>query len=232
MFTRRHDFTGPFENEATDYGHLSISIDPSVIALFAIILVIVALVGIAAMHFAKLMVDQELEKQKTRSAHTIYNHIAYCLDDALKAQGASRIDKAHELKDVLGSRLGVFVEFHNRHVKALNGLVKALETKDLIDKPDGPPKPPEIKVDLGAEQLSLEVWNALQKFKTKWDQKSEILSLIKAAQDEMTQFDPKKPKLLIFNSQNSSKPVKKTGKVEKAATQAPAKPLAKKQKRA
>lgn len=191
MSSPNQDFGEPFSNEVApnDLGPV-ITIDPVLIGVFVIVAVIFIMVAIFAVMLGKQRGNKAIIESRDNSAKAIYDHINYALHEALIAQGVARIDKARDLKNVLETRLGPLMAFNEKHLKAFKALKKALSPASEVKKDDAPPKPPEIKVAVGADQLSLEIWSALQKFKSVWSDRARIIALIGAAQDEMLR-DPK-----------------------------------------
>ena len=169
----------------------------------AVIIGIIVGVVAGVMSLARQRAVRRVRTDCEGSAKAIYDSVKYHLDKALRAPGASILDRGREVADVLDARLGAVLALDSRVGKPLGELSKALKG-EKPKKADGPAK---VKVQRPTDEHTLEVWKALQRLNEFWSNQPMVLTLLVAAQRELVTA-PRPLPMVVAVRQGTKAPVK------------------------
>ncbi len=184
-------FGGDFGDEPQPYSlTLGLPFDPRQLFILAAGIVLILVATLIAHAAGKGAAHRRLFRDRLSIAESIYDEIDRALNRALRAAGASQMDRVRELRDLLQARFGHVIALTERPEKARKGLKEALD-KDGGEIKTHDSKAAKVRVAKASEEHRVLVWQQLQRFREFWDQKDDVIRLIFAAQGELVVANPR-----------------------------------------
>ncbi len=183
---------GDFGDDPTTPDSLTLgsAFEPRLLVAVLVCAVLLFVVAVAAHYAGKMVARRRLVQGRVEIAEAMYDEIDRALNRALRAPGASQMDRVRELRDLLQARFGHVIALTNRPEKTRKALAEALDADGgKIKTHDS--SPAKVKIAKASEEHRVLVWSQLQAFREFWDRKAEIIGMIVAAQGELVVEHPR-----------------------------------------